>query len=1105
MIVSNELEQSEKNLRIQGKFIEIAGSLQEYAGKAAALARVDEFHIENDYFTSAIRAIDTLWKRYQKGKCDAKSAFEEVQRSPYLTQWFSMLLCMILFGRHDGNELTKLTLPPESYLCIWKDKLSALGGNDSSTDGLGVYAFQEQGASVAGCCSDTYFVIPPKSMPLDENAPKWKREYVNLVNTPVLLESYLRFCSRVQKIILLLSADSMPDVKDSPLGVVKEIIHYCIEEPNIVEIPQNKIRGKRIGDCSFFSVASGAVPDQFLSDVLSLTRVQNKYYALYPVTEEVADKIEAGVCLIEKLKMTVQEVSKLPSSMQRSGVQVKQGAVTAVFRCLLEFSEQDKKGNVTTETVFYPFQEQHSYAKEQLCFIDGLPTFCMYPDISFKYERRCCCYTFFSVEEALIQGKEALNQEQEPAPEGNQFCFDDIFQKAERKRTAFGNIRYSQMAAPRHMIKVRNEQETSYFGCVLNLRLEENALPPLVLENTSVSVDMSKPAQETVGNQLYVYVDFGGSTSAIGYKTSSGAMQTDSISGKTPLVREVLAYFQKETYRKFVNLTPGNKNAFTVPSLSIRYGIASTELTPYHEAWQPFHYITDMQKTLPETNGKEMLNVNAAVIIQTLCETAVCHAVDENISELFLFPIFSEYRQQDALLKLWEGAIASVKKRFPDMQMTCMLGAGNNHLLFENMVYGQPNYHQTLNNLLIVNVNIGDVVTDMSAVFVPGTMETKYVCAYSSLQFAGRNLLKAAIANRLLHMKCPGKNKSKKELDGRKKFLLDLFGANKDDSTSVYQQLNALAEQISRCFYPKMRNKEWMQYIMPMLEIGALRTTDADVKFQADMWLRYGMLLAVIKDFISAALHMCDSNDQTTVAVYFSGGASAFLAHYQDDVADYLNTKLAHNCFVDVLKVSKQKMLEQMETLSFRSMSNGYSLFDKNGIAMQQRKIAPAHIGNIPGSRRSSACSQFRFRQAHTDEDLQYNAERFKNPECSMPKESLLWENLNEQYSEIMQCFLKESCYFKLLHPLLNQKPKSWNLELGQFYSEQQSMRITAFGRACQAEIYPEMLRSATYLFYTDRFLMRNYGRGFAIRPLRANEMDGVYQLYEFASPSSNV
>ena len=127
-------------------------------------------------------------------------------------------------------------------------------------------------------------------------------------------------------------------------------------------------------------------------------------------------------------------------------------------------------------------------------------------------------------------------------------------------------------------------------------------------------------------------------------------------------------------------------------------------------------------------------------------------------------PVFSGKKYLQQLNCCLNQIIAELTPAFPEIKVVNFLDTKNIQYLYESMAYSIWKIRERHTNFLAINVNIGDAITDMSAILIDE--KGKKMCAYSSVEYAGSMLLKAAVRDMLSHTQCEKKAEA---------FLLHLF------------------------------------------------------------------------------------------------------------------------------------------------------------------------------------------------------------------------------------------------------------------------------------------------------------------------------------------
>ena len=693
----------------------------------------------------------------------------------------------------------------------------------------------------------------------------------------------------------------------------------------------------------------------------------------------------------------------------------------------------------------------------------------MYPDIALEHEDKCKSYTYFSISNCWMVSEPSGN-----TPVTDLVTIEDVFSDSPKSRTVdLGDksIFYKTVKKPRHLMKVTNT-ESGYMGCILNLKIDDVQYPVLLSKlGIEKPLDIGKH-MESSATKLYAYIDFGSSHSMIGYRTDTGLFQCDSLSGGTSIIRKLLAGFCGNVYQQFMNFENDASKMETVASLSVRYDFDTGDIVPYHNAWQPFEYFEPLSKVNLEESGKETLrfdadivNPNSATIIYNLCYTAICHAVDSSFGELFIFPMYSSKYQYEKICPIWENAVKVFSDMF-DIKIHCLLSAQNHEILLESLVASSQQFDMLINNLLVIDVNIGNGITEMSAVFIDGEGKRTF-CAHSAIPFGGKNLLKDSVRNMLMHT--PEQN--------RKAFMTHLLHENIElakrhviDKEKTAKAIQMISEAPRNSYDRKMCYLD-----IPMV----LSLEQLDIKFQADLLLRYGALMEVVKDFIYTAMQMCEYNENSKTSICFSGTASKLL---HTDTLNYYFRSFGIDCFSEIISTDKRQIMENLGRISCSPTLDG-------GFCLRGLKVDfPAEdvtdtraFYKILGSHRQYNCLSFNFQNAHTaDEFNEQNKESFENPENSMPTRENLWNDIRRRYERVLDVFLKESSLKNLIKDAILEKSTELWFKRYQFdvFPDKRIPPSSSFGKACNAEIYPEMLRSTVYLFFIKRFLFAVFWDG---------------------------
>ncbi len=1104
MITSNIFDGQTSLPKQSGSFYQVSGSLRSYAKTVAQLPSSKESGFGgNDHFISTARAISELWNASRTMGSDY--VLKTIKQTPCLMNWFCMIITMIIFGKNEGNQLgaERLFFTDKPYLKVWKNKFWTDGKDDNQaddgtfqgqTEGLDIYTFRPgEMSSAAGCCSRNYFVIPPREVLPDESS-SWKAFYFQLRNYPDVLEKNLTSkTSIIQKCLLLLTAASMPE--DKPIAMIKEIIYKYI---NIKGISGTEIPCHSMGGISFFQIKNNvaAESESMFQKTLCLVPDGNQYAALYPFTEKTADALEKGECIARNLRLTVTEASEFSTGH----CYIRSASVYAEFCFPLEF--QDPDGNIVS--VIYENPETVQYQTDDIYYAETMNTFCMYPDILFEYEDRCQQYTYLSVSSSFMKQPDNSRQKQhfahlmqtEQAP-----CFDDIFSEAQRVKTsAKDTLIMATSNQPRHVIKTR-DHTGNYTGSILNFRSMQITCPPFLKPDTDIQINIRKEPHQPAKEKMYAFVDFGNSSCMAGCQLPES--QITSIV-KHPIVRELLAAYDPQKYSLYLNLASGISPDALLPSACIPYHRSQhLDAFPFQQNLIPFsHTFTQFENagmSIAFDSKLQFLSSQfrdaqqAYAILSGICYAAVCQAINEDCRELILFPSVPGESEANAFASLWDSIIQEVRSLF-SIELTHMLHAPNRHLLFDTIAV--HNHSEKIGtNVIHISIDIGDISTKISAVFCDFFNE-KNLCAFSSLTYGGKHLLKAVIYDVLHHTKMQPQYaqrfSQKQQQDIAQAlyiaFLEHVFQIPDAKKDAAAQILNTLCLKFIPNYAKigKPRNDSWHLQFSELLSLAPLNDQVFDSKALADLTIRYAVLMPVIKDFISVARQMCNSDPHTVIHISFAGEASSGLllinhltqGNFFASMNQYFQ-KYFPLCNIDPpAPCSKYSLLQGLASYSDLRDANGeYAIQSRERIAFDWEKINPRTIFPAGSHPRAKACEAFQFREIKTIEDLNYNTQRRKTSACSIPGKG--YPDFQNYMAEIQQFFLPDAALAAFLKQtvFLSANP-------GTQATINSQLHETAFQQAESCTIYPEMIQSTAYLMETCQLLSDYFGKGFSGVPI---------------------
>lgn len=1116
MITSNFFDRSKILYDKGGSFYLVSDSMAQYAKEAESHISEKCCHGGNDHFISTMKAIEDLWRCYDV--FTEEEILKKINSTSGLKKWFAIIVSMIIFGRNGNNQLCTETLSYDNrpYLAVWKNKFCIKGVDDNSLsggsydEGLNVYEFISGDLdSAAGCCSERYYIIPSKEI-IRNNKTAWKELYFSFTGSSVKIEQRLNELDIIQKILLKMSVASMPDNK--PLKIIKDIIASAVDCE--YEVPE-QINGIRIGDISYFRTACEGFTEDIFAENLCIMKIGYKYASLYPFEESISESIEKGIFSAEDLRLNVNKKNKYSD--------IDSADISGLFVYTAEFENSDG----SEAYVRYRFKKEKKYTKENIRNSFNLRTFCMYPDVPLEYEDMCTQYTYFSNSNSfVINSMDDSDDEMESIDlskrrlgyDGNieQICFDGIFSEAVLIK-AQTDLVISFSAHQRHIIKVISP-DNEYIGCVVNLRTLEYKRPSLLPEGFSVGIDLRHIEINRPQNVMDVYVDFGSSSSTIGYRINNGIMEYGSNIWSFPIVRELLSEYDRNSYINYINSDMTKFIADTVPSVSVKYnGGAVTDHIPNHEAWMPFKKrFTDFEKRridIDVSHKTELISgkntESPEIIISSLCFTALCRAVNTGCSIVNFYPSLPNEEYAEPLIQIWNSVLESMEKVFK-IRTDHMLKSVNKHFLYESIAFSNGTIGIG-NNVLTISVDMGDSTTDMSAVFSNEFGEKK-ICGYSSLEYAGKNLLKESVRNIIGHMDVPDTAAAFMSGNDKKQpFFIPVCPQS---------PANNIILNISKKFFPGAnrtglpRNESWQNNFMELLETASVNTEKStniiDLKAQTDIIMRYTLLMPVVRDFVETALSICSANSSTAIRILFSGGASkGFLladkltessgVNYMKRAEKYFSDYFHGKCRICNVEIpsdnSKEQLIKGLSQLSVVTNNMGitelYLTDQKMTVDVCWDEIAPKSV-NLNESRMKN-CSNFKFRKIMHSEDIRYNSSQRKKAENCIPENA--YNALSAFLNELIAHFITEKEFVSFFKKsfVADANPLTRSAINKQFVYKDNEM--TSFRRASDSEVYPEMIRSTAFLFETSRLLSECFGLRFKIEDTEVDAMDEKYNF----------
>ncbi|GEM_PF-3137908 len=1087
MIVSN-ITKDKALLSERGGFFAVADDFEMYAPYIKKICPQYMTKGSGDHFFGTMRALENLWSGYSlENVMDCVSLIE---KSSSLRSWLAIIICMIIHGRDDGNKLKIKNLSSEEnpYLQIWKNKFISDGHDDNSenhkiSNGLNVYEISnENSSSVLGCCSSRYFVIPPREV--SEGNQEWKKTYFRFMDRNITISDFFSEIKDAQtKMKLILSARSVSD--DCPLKIAKDIIRMFVSMKS--NFPDD-VPAVRFFGMSFYCTEGNDIPDKVLKNDVYTTLLDGKHCALFPFTEKMAKDMENCISCVQSIKMTVTD-----SYSKNAGKVITEAVkITASICYKIKFTGE----NSDVKYIPYVFDERHIYDTKHIKSADSMGTFCMFPNVPLEYEKRCRKYTYVSNLNYTVQGK--------GIPSNNEFKKADFV-----SIPLGGKLNVYSVEKPEHLLSV-SINSTEISGYVLNLRKDGKDYEPLLINGRSVSIDFSVN-ERSVNNVMRAYFDFGSSSSAFGYKINNGVLNTESITGGTEIVRRLLAKYVAEGYENYMNFNTSDIAKSSVLSANVSLnGSEIKEFMPYHLGFVPFaNRLTSFEKNKLQIDVSHksdlldgIINDNTVSIIYNMCYTALCHAIDTECKKIIFFPSFPNENFAVPYSKLWKDIINKMQDIF-DIEICNVINAKNKNLLYESIAISNGT-EGIGDNVLRINVDIGDSTTDMSAVLTSG--KSASLCGYSSINYAGKQLLKASFCSMLSSIGM--KNDIHRFREYAKKFILG--NENNHENPFIIpddeNQAEIVADEICNKFYPnqkrggKPRNESWQNNFMELIDNARINASDrkdsihgyngaSDIKIKADIIMRYAVIMPVIKDFTETALSMCNSDEKTSISISFYGGGSKGILladeftggsnSFKKRISEYFQSYFPQECYVEVpVKDAKVQLVRGLSNLDEYIDTDGeYNLRPADGdlkFVVSWKDIDPSSVLSL-NDVRAEKCRKFNLVKPTCQEEVEENTRQRKNSENYMPED--VQADFCRYAQDIISEFvfdenIKEFFSSSFITDPLNDTKNSIKNTL--------SSDGSAFLKTYNSKVYPEMVKSTSYMFAMSEMLSAHFGNGFS-------------------------
>ena len=1134
----------------------------------------------SDHFISTFNDIDELVKIYDDNPENLPDVMRKIQETPNLCSWVSAVFCAIIYGFDEKNSLgiqkikfkeydsqTKTVKPVENmqYLEVWKEKfdLKEKSGSkviktndeDKSYSVNGNPAPFEDGAysinvisfangkdgtkypNMLGCFSSVYFVIPMKEFKLSKykNDESWRKKYVELFDNRKDFTRNIQNLNVRQKILLSLSASSIPANAPEPIKLIQALINgnidvssYGVNIANLPKIPSVRT----ICNINFYKTSSVIDLDNLVRKnvCLGIDHGQNGniYRATYPITDVLVKALESSESYVDNV---VFRVNPDPE---------KANAVSSVE---FSFDYHDKllflaADNVTEtdvdNSIIYKYSIKKTYETSDITNIRKLQTMCMFPNLSSEFENRCKKFTYFCLEDSFILTT-PVDGVKNPV-DLSAGIFKGIADNDGKKhtiikkdmsddthhqiKTPVGTVFTTASPKAEHFIDVCDENGSSY-GYALNIRWKKQNIPALLTSPTNggFEIKIAKPA-DVQQQRFDAYVDFGSSSSCMKYKIGTGSFLPSTVT-ESCTVRTFLSEYFKSDY-KFVINDPEINNHTNFMSISTLYDetVSNNDYSLYKEGWMPVtKNLTGYEPTIKvdpsyKTDIVKTADVRSPnLIINNLCYTIACNAVANNCDEVFIVPSLPSKNYLNNLKNIWNYAQREVQTMF-DIKIHNALEADDIQFLFESIAVSNGITGKAPNNLM-VSVDMGDGTTDMSAVIIDVSGNI-HPCGQASIEYAGKDLIKATISDILENM---SKSEAEQMLKGDLKYASSLFQPFNKSNDGKAEYEGRVSNLINSYNAGRKNNsgeeedRSWENKVMDVLAISNLHK-GIDQKVAANFILRYMILMPVIKDFISTAIKLAGNRKINNVTIDFVGGSAKGIellnvidAHRTqkagDILRDYFIDAFGKGTVVNGITPSapstpngKDILIDGLKSLDVKydPDTNSVSVYMgnipkpevKKQLDEEWKKIDPTEISDLGNSvHQNSLNSPFQGIVDEATSPKIYNKGLIEDP-SSYYKDYDQKKNPGVPIEDFKDYFNNE-IYGKLIDDG-NGKPDTIETLIVNFVnkaSETMEMAIekeiivgtnNSFYRATHSTIYPEMIKNTIFMFTVSKLLSDFHG-----------------------------
>lgn len=984
-----------------------------------------------------------------------------------------------------------------------------------------------------GCLSNWCFVIPMKEYfaANDENNRRpWKKFYKKMMEQSNII-GYADTLNIRSKIMLRLSAENISSTAPEPLLVLKEIIRNNIKTGG-VDIAGNYPVYKTLCHIPFFNTEAVQDLDKIISNTLYIGFDKISYYATYPFTPELVRTLKQRKASLEDIKFSVE---KDPSEINK----VISARFTCLYNSEIQFIlPTNALANNFNTSLKYSYKVDRTYGEgtgNRIKSISMLRSFCMYPNISVEKEAQCGKFVFLGIDNhnillEEIKGVDTDNTytddtkvsivysgspDDKLSDNDNEEILRLDTNKLIETDTGLQLIR-TEVSKPIHFIEVR--KNNSLCGYIMNMRsatrnnnggIISSDVPALLQDGEKVNISFAEPVQPE--NKMFAYVDFGSSSSSYRYKLDGATELSPKSVKDSSIMRMLLAGYNADRYRKVINL-PEVNNDIKFMSVSAKYKASAPikDFTPYLSGWMPVissvpEYLQDIQ--LESSQKTELVNSNPhspQIIINNLCYTIACNAVAENCSSVTIVPSLPSESYYNKLYAFWNSAKDNVLKFFPSLKIYNALSADKRSLPFLYESIAVSNSSATLKGKISVCIDIGDGTTDMSAVFNSGG-ESELV-GYSSIEYAGKDLIKATVKDVI-------KACTKEDFSSRMKESTPygkLFTINEGINSNTF---NGKADNLINYCYPtgsdtradgsKLESNLWQNKIIDILSISDF-SDNHDPKIAADLVIRYLLLMPVIRDFIKVSATQAKlKGDVTGIRIKFTGGASKGFKKLSrilgnNNIAANIKNYLYKEAPVDDVSVTgvddtteglpadgKELLIHGLEALEI-TPGNPVDITGADSITVEWQTVNPTdpvNFGNPDSIHKDCLRKPF---LPNDDSSQTSGAVGDYNRDAVIKDVSSHYDSSDSSIKSETEDYLKKEIIGKMIRPgskypgiidtllsgLLSEGSK--NYLVGKLQGLES---VNAFTKACEQSIYPEMIKSAAFMYAFSLLITDHFGK----------------------------